>query len=196
MIKEIFCLNYIIFNNLIKEAFIRTHLTNEEKINLYRFSKKLKKQNPIALEIGSYLGASGCFLAKGLKGFNGRLYCVDTWQNNAMDEPERDTFNEFTQNIKKYTDIIIPLKGKSCKVVEEFRKTGKNIDLLFIDGDHSYESCKTDWDLYSPLLNKNAVVIFHDTGWAEGAQRVIKENVVNIADKILELKNMQAFKLK
>jgi hypothetical protein len=37
------------------------------------------------------------------------------------------------------------------------------IDLLFIDGDHSYEGVKLDFDLYSTLLSENGIIILHDT---------------------------------
>jgi hypothetical protein len=37
------------------------------------------------------------------------------------------------------------------------------IDLLFIDGDHSYEGVKQDFDLYSQILSENGIIIIHDT---------------------------------
>jgi hypothetical protein len=37
------------------------------------------------------------------------------------------------------------------------------IDLLFIDGDHSYEGVKLDFELYSKLLAPKGVVILHDS---------------------------------
>lgn len=37
------------------------------------------------------------------------------------------------------------------------------IDVLFIDGDHSYEGVKLDFELYSNILSENGVVIIHDT---------------------------------
>ena len=37
------------------------------------------------------------------------------------------------------------------------------IDILFIDGDHSYEGVKKDFDLYTQILSENAVIIIHDT---------------------------------
>jgi hypothetical protein len=37
------------------------------------------------------------------------------------------------------------------------------IDLLWIDGDHSYEGVKTDFYLYSKILSDNGVIIIHDT---------------------------------
>jgi hypothetical protein len=37
------------------------------------------------------------------------------------------------------------------------------IDLLFIDGDHSYEGVKQDFDLYSTILSPKGIIILHDT---------------------------------
>ena len=37
------------------------------------------------------------------------------------------------------------------------------IDILFIDGDHSYEGVKKDFELYSTILSENGVIIIHDT---------------------------------
>lgn len=37
------------------------------------------------------------------------------------------------------------------------------IDFLFIDGDHSYEGVKKDFELYSTLVNDNGIIVIHDT---------------------------------
>ena len=37
------------------------------------------------------------------------------------------------------------------------------IDFLFIDGDHTYEGVKLDFDLYSNILSDNGVIMIHDT---------------------------------
>lgn len=37
------------------------------------------------------------------------------------------------------------------------------IDFLFIDGDHSYDGVKKDFELYSKLLSDNGIIILHDT---------------------------------
>jgi len=39
---------------------------------------------------------------------------------------------------------------------------GKQVDFLFIDGDHTYEGVKKDFEMYSPLVRKGGVVAFHD----------------------------------
>ena len=37
------------------------------------------------------------------------------------------------------------------------------LDFIFIDGDHSYEGVKKDFELYSTILNDNGIIILHDT---------------------------------
>ena len=39
---------------------------------------------------------------------------------------------------------------------------GKMLDFLFIDGDHSYNGVKRDFELYSKLVKQNGVIAFHD----------------------------------
>lgn len=36
-------------------------------------------------------------------------------------------------------------------------------DLVFIDGDHRYESVRADWENFSPLVAPGGVIAFHDT---------------------------------
>lgn len=36
------------------------------------------------------------------------------------------------------------------------------LDVLFIDGDHSYEGVKRDFEMYSPLVRKEGIIGFHD----------------------------------
>lgn len=38
----------------------------------------------------------------------------------------------------------------------------RKVDFLFIDGDHSYEGVKKDFEMYSPLVAKGGIVAFHD----------------------------------
>lgn len=40
---------------------------------------------------------------------------------------------------------------------------GRPVDFLFIDGDHSYEGVKQDFDMYAPLVRPGGIVAFHDT---------------------------------
>lgn len=38
----------------------------------------------------------------------------------------------------------------------------QQVDVLFIDGDHSYEGVEADFRLYSPLVQSNGWIVFHD----------------------------------
>lgn len=48
---------------------------------------------------------------------------------------------------------------------------GRPVDYLFIDGDHSYEGVKADFEMYSPLVREGGLIAFHDivthAGWQE-----------------------------
>ena len=39
---------------------------------------------------------------------------------------------------------------------------GRKLDFLFIDGDHTYEGVKKDFEMYSRLVKENGVIAFHD----------------------------------
>lgn len=44
-----------------------------------------------------------------------------------------------------------------------FVREGIIIDVLFIDGDHTYEGVKRDFELYSTILSDHGVIMIHDT---------------------------------
>jgi predicted O-methyltransferase YrrM len=180
---------------------IFTHMTPEESFALFCTATRVAK-NGLATEIGSYLGSSACFICRGLPK-SAKLACIDTWENDAMkydendlDSDPRDTYEEFCTNIQKHHDKLIKIRKWSYNAVEDIRSIGRPIDFLFVDGDHSYEGVIKDWELYYPLLSKNAFVAFHDTGWAEGVQRVVAENVVPMSELHITLPNLQIFQLR
>jgi hypothetical protein len=57
-----------------------------------------------------------------------------------------------------------------------FVKHDIKIDVLFIDGDHSYEGVKLDFELYSKLLNDKGVIFIHDTDESYGRELIISED--------------------
>lgn len=169
---------------------IKTHLTSQEKRELYSLSHRFHKKC-VAVEIGSYIGSSSCFITAGFIDKESVLYCVDTWNNDAMTEGNIDTFSDFKKNTVEFQDYIKMIKGLSYNVVTEVESlTGGEVDFLFIDGDHSYNGVKKDWDFYSPFLKKGAIVAFHDVGWAEGVQKVIKDDVIEKVSDYKMLPNL------
>lgn len=159
----------------LKQAFqVTTHLTRKEMCCLYQLAKN--REN--ILEIGSYIGASACCLGAAMKkAGSGKLICVDTWNNDAMTEGNRETWQEFQDNTENYKMHIVPIRGFSTDVVDEVAKHVKSLDLLFIDGDHSYEGVRADWEAYKVFLRTDSIVVLHDWGWAEGVKLLIEEDV-------------------
>ena len=53
-----------------------------------------------------------------------------------------------------------------CNSTQEFAKLAKSknlqIDMLFIDADHSYESVKKDFESFFPLVKDNGIILMHD----------------------------------
>ena len=107
-----------------------------------------------------------------------------------MSEGNRDTFNEFQDNTREYMNYILPIRGFSTDVIQAVRDVTQHLDVLFIDGDHSYEGVKADWEAYKGLLKTGSVVVFHDSGWAEGVKRVIDEDVKEFVKSSDSLPNL------
>ena len=150
---------------------IFTHLTLHEKLLLYLLARKLDHDSVI-VEIGSYLGASTTFLAAAAKENQSRVFCVDTWMNEGMTEGTRNTYQEFISNTMLYQEQITPIRGRSEEIAIEFEEP---IDLLFLDGDHSYSGCRLDIESWMPKVKSGGVIILHDYGWHEGVKKVVWE---------------------
>jgi predicted O-methyltransferase YrrM len=166
---------------------VPSHLTSRERFELYR----LARGRDVVCEIGSYVGASACCFGAAMhERGDGMILCIDTWRNDAMTEGARDTHAEFSRNTASYARYITQIRGFSTEVVDQVARRAQRIDLLFIDGDHSYEGAKADWDAYKGFLRAGSVVVFHDCGWAEGVQRVIEEDAKPCVSSYERLPNM------
>jgi predicted O-methyltransferase YrrM len=177
-----------ICNPLLRNAFaVASHLTIQERVILF----KISLQSKVIVEIGSYIGASACcFGAAVMTSGSGKIICIDTWYNDAMSEGNRDTWKEFQENTREYKDFIFSIRGFSTDVIQSVRDVTSDLDVLFIDGDHSYEGVKADWEAYKSFLKNGSVVIFHDYGWAEGVKRVVHEDVMPLVCSHDHLPNM------
>jgi hypothetical protein len=89
-------------------------------------------------------------------------------------EMRHERIREFGKNSREYYGKWVLSDKKSAffvgmssnpivvkRVYNYIQKIGW-LDVLFIDGDHSYEGVLTDWLLYSPLVRKRGIVAFHD----------------------------------
>lgn len=77
---------------------------------------------------------------------------------------------------------------------------GNQLDFLFIDGDHSFEGVKKDFEMYSPLVRKGGIIAFHDIApngileLAGGVSRFWKEiEKKNYYREIINNQNQEGF---
>ena len=175
------------YRGISRSLSIESHMTVSELVRLYKLSKDIK----VAAEIGSFIGASASSIgASFLQSGQGVLFCIDTWKNDAMSEGARDTLNEFFVNTKPFSSYIHPVRGFSTEVIDKVRERTGHLELLFIDGDHSYDGVKADWEAYKDFLKPGSIVVFHDYGWAEGVKSVVHEDVMPLVSSHDQLPNM------
>ena len=61
---------------------------------------------------------------------------------------------------KNRIELMLTTDSHDYKTLEKIKD--KSFDFLFIDGDHSYAGVKKDFKMYSPLVKKGGIVVFHD----------------------------------
>lgn len=139
---------------------IPTHMTVQERLALLQTALNLPPGFSV-LEIGSYLGASTAFLGLAALQRDGNVHAIDSWQNEAMgSEGERDTWGEFRRNTAPFEHFIVPHRGFSTAVYQ--REGAIACDMLFIDGDHSYEAVSADLRAWLPSIKPDGVLAMHD----------------------------------
>jgi predicted O-methyltransferase YrrM len=131
---------------------------------LYGLARSLKPK--VCVEIGSARGKSACAIGLALRrNGGGKLYAIDPHSaTDWNDSNSVDTFGLITEHLRRagvedYVEIVRKRSGEAA------RGWQRKIDLIFIDGDHSYEGVKADWQTFLPHLNRFGVVAFHDTLW-------------------------------
>lgn len=131
---------------------------------LYALTRSMKPA--ICVEIGSARGKSACYIGMALKENGlGKLYAIDPHSPTHWNDPGSvDSFSIFCANI-----AALGLKEQVTIVRSTSEDASRSwhypIDLLFVDGDHTYEGVKRDWELFSPHVRPFGFVVFHDTMW-------------------------------
>lgn len=167
---------------LVKEATnkIGGWLTDAEGEFLYNAAKNCNGKGVI-VEIGSWKGKSTVWLAKGSKaGSDVKIYAIDPHTGSSEHKKrfgEVWTFEEFKQNVKRANveDILVPVIKTSEDA--ELDWDGKPIELLWIDGDHTYKIVKLDLDLWFPYLIEGGIIAFHDTIAFPGPRILVAEKI-------------------
>lgn len=108
------------------------------------------------VEIGCYAGGSSCLVSQRK---NTNLFSIDLGHPISKEIP--------INNVKKFNtnnNLFQYIQGDSKKITtfNELKKYLNEIDVLFIDGDHSFNGVKSDFELYSPLVKTGGYIIFDD----------------------------------
>lgn len=81
--------------------------------------------------------------------------CTYAFANICKKVVSIDLVHRSTERFNNVTYIT----GNSHEVRNDI--SGK-FDVIFIDGDHTYDGVKKDFELYSDLINKGGIICFHD----------------------------------
>jgi len=132
------------------------------------------------LEIGTSMGGTLYLLTKAADEA-ANLVSVDL---HIADETLFSSFGRKRQHLH-----VVQGNSRDSKMIESTNKRfPSGVDLLFLDGDHSYDGVKSDFLNYSPLVRDGGLIAFHDIvednetrygvvtgGWSGGVPRFWKE---------------------
>ena len=118
------------------------------------------------VELGTHKGDSYCAFCQAIQtmSLDTRCFAVDTWQgDNHSGRYGEDVHKELVNyhREKGYDDFSVLLRMTFDQARSEF-KDG-TIDLLHIDGHHTYEDVRHDFTTWLPKMSTCGVVLFHDT---------------------------------
>jgi predicted O-methyltransferase YrrM len=149
--------------------------------------------NAQVVEVGSWMGASTCFIAGGLKGERAKIFAVDNFQGLSTCGEDAAWYNRhfkqlganstleiFRENFASlgFTQRSEPVVSDSLAAAKKLEALRGTIDFVFIDGDHSYDACRADILAWSPYVKRGGVIAFHDFGSrADGVTRAIFEEI-------------------
>lgn len=154
------------------------------------------------VEIGVAYGTTTPYLCQGVLESDrwseinkaGKVYGFDIWTNTgrngfAIQLGNRDFANEYIHN-KGYTNYQLFLMDTRS---EEFRGKLKSIaplDFVFIDGDHSYDGTKNDFNKVYDLLSVHGIIAFHDTFSCDGSREFVNDLRMKNYDGTFDIINL------
>ena len=131
------------------------YLSREEVDFLQKIARLPKAKNPVIVNIGAGAGTSGLSFAEARP--EADLYTVDISKGGPLGglSSERNAFAK--------AEMIAPMQilGDSKQVGSEWSNNLK-IDILFVDGDHTYDGVKGDIESWLPHVKRGGYIIFHD----------------------------------
>jgi cephalosporin hydroxylase len=108
------------------------------------------------VEIGCYAGGSACLM---LQRENTSVFSIDL--GNPINP---DIVKQNVNKLNKHNNNYNYIKGSShdLEIFNKLIECIDEIDILFIDGDHSYGGVILDFEMYSKLVKSGGYIIFDD----------------------------------
>lgn len=159
---------------------IEGQISSREFSLLGSLAAKIDPPNVI-VEIGSYRGTSSIALGLSAQRKGVRVFAIDP--HTPFTGPKGGIYGPQDQ-AAMYSNIVNAGLGDTiamiCLPSEKVARawSEQNVGLLWIDGDHRYESVHTDITSWLPWLTHGAIVAFHDTEM-DSVQRVIDEQLLH-----------------
>jgi predicted O-methyltransferase YrrM len=108
-----------------------------------------------ALEIGTFMGVSAAVIARGLAP-GGKLYCVDPYEGG-------EAIRRIALRHLSRAGMLDRIELVRARIDAADLQLPASFDFAFVDGDHSYEGLRADWELVRTRLTPGGVACFHDT---------------------------------
>ena len=130
---------------------------------LHRFAKIVAALRPEkVMEIGTFQGGNLCVLCR-LSSPTADIISVDL-PGGKFGGGYSAMRSLLYRSFRKPFQAMHLIRGDSHsdEVLTRVKSITQSLDILFIDGDHTYEGVKCDFFAYSPLVRAGGVVAFHD----------------------------------
>jgi methyltransferase family protein len=117
------------------------------------------------VELGAHKGDSYFAFCQAVVrlGLPTRCHAVDSWHGDvhtsAYDDKVYEDFSAW--NERHYASFSTPMRMTFDEASAKF--TDGSVDLLHIDGTHTYEAVKHDFETWLPKMSERGVLLFHDS---------------------------------
>lgn len=135
------------------------------KYEIFELMKLLKNKKPeYIIEIGTANGGT-LFLFSKMASKDATIISIDLPEGKfggGYPKWKIPLFNSFKSHQQKL--YLIRSDSHAQKTLHQVKNIlkGNKADFIFIDGDHTYEGVKKDFEMYSNLINDDGIITFHD----------------------------------
>jgi predicted O-methyltransferase YrrM len=126
--------------------------------------RRLAATRGCVVEVGVYEGSSSVQLVDAMAP-GATLHLVDPYVENALRSGWRGVERATRRTVERAARRSggPRLRWHVCTSEEAAQGwNGTPVDVVFIDGDHTHEGARLDWDLWSPRVAPGGAVVFHD----------------------------------